>query len=77
MKTKLLRKLRKRFNWKYSILDKNKVLYIYDKQFGRVGKNLHSGWYLNDLEYLLREYDDKKLIEIYRRKKVKLHFNRL
>lgn len=77
MKTKLLKRLRKRFDWKYSILNERKVLCIYDKQLHYLGKNSGYEWYLNDLEYLLQEYGDKKLIEKQRRKKIKLHFKRL
>jgi len=79
MKTKLLRRLRKRFDWKYSILNERKVLYIYNKQLHYLGKNsgFDCGIFLSDLEYLLQEYGDKKLIEKQRIKRIKLHFKRL
>ena len=79
MKTKLLKRLRKRFDWKYSIFNGRKVLYVYDKQWICLYKNsgYEYGMFLSDLEYLLQEYGDVKLIEKQRIKRIKLHFKRL
>ena len=79
MKTKLLRKLRKRFDWKFVSKNNNKVMVIYDKKWNWIQNN-YAGISLfekTDLEYLLEEFGDKKLKEQYGRKKMKLKFDKL
>ena len=79
MKTKLLRKLRKRFDWKFVVKNGTKVMFVYDKKWNWIRKNCPPYYYyeITDLEFLLEEFDDKKLKEQYGRKKMKLKFNKL
>ena len=78
MKTKLLKKLRKRFDWKFILKDDRKMLFVYDKKWNWIQKNYPVSYYeITDLEYLLGEFGDKKLKDKYGRKKMKLKFNKL
>jgi hypothetical protein len=78
MKTKLLKKLRKRFNWKFVNDDGIKKMFIYDKEFNVI-KNNGGLLYLfpNDLGFLLDQYNDTDLISKYRIKKIKIKFENL
>lgn len=78
MKTKLLRKLRKRFSWKFVVKDGAKVMFVYDKKWNWIQKNYPTTYYeITDLEYLLDEFGNKKLKDKYGRKKMKLKFDKL
>lgn len=78
MKTKLLRKLRKRFNWKFILKDDRKMMVIYDKKWNWIKKNYPPTYYeITDLEFLLDEFEDKILKDQYGRKKMKLKFDKL
>lgn len=82
MKTKLLRKLRKRFDWKFvvnfTVKNGTKVMVVYDKKWNWIQKNYPiSIFEKTDLEYLLEEFGNKKLKEQYGRKKMKLKFDKL
>lgn len=78
MKTKLLRKLRKRFDWKFILENDRKIIVLYDKRWNWINKNNCVSYFdVTDLEYLLEEFGDKKLKEQYGRKKMKLKFNKL
>lgn len=78
MKTKLLRKLRKRFDWKFILKDDFKILVVYDKKWNWINKNTYVPYIeSSNLEYLLEEFGDKKLMKQYGRKKTKLKFDKL
>ena len=80
MKTKLLRRLRERFDWKFVVEcnESRKIMFIYDKKWNWIQKNSHMSLFdKTDLEYLLEEFGDKKLKEQYGRKKMKLKFDKL
>ena len=78
MKTKLLRKLRKRFDWKFILEDNRKIIVLYDKRWNWIVKNTYVSYFIvTDLEYLLGEFGDEKLKEQYGRKKMKLKFDKL
>ena len=78
MKTKLLRKLRKRFDWKFILEDNRKIIVLYDKRWNWIVKNTYVSYFIvTDLEYLLGEFGDKKLKEQYGIKKMKLKFDKL
>lgn len=78
MKTKLLRKLRKRFDWKFILENDRKIIVLYDKRWNWINKNNYVSYFdVTDLEYLLEEFGDKKLKEQYGRKKMKLKFDKL
>lgn len=80
MKTRLLKRLRKRFDWKFSDYNGKKTLYIYDKHWLYVFKKpCYSDYVFNksDFEYLLEEYGDKELIKKYNQKIEKLKFDKL
>lgn len=79
MKTKLLRKLRKRFSWKFVAKDgPYKVMFVYDKKWNWIQKNHPLSIFdKTDLEYLLEEFGNKKLKDKYGRKRMKLKFDKL
>ena len=85
MKTKLLRKLRKRFDWKHRhpnfTIPKdnwNLVFYLYDKKTSYIFTNNSSDRMLvTDFEFLLKKYDNLTLLVKYYRKEAKRAFNRL
>jgi hypothetical protein len=79
MKTRLLKKLRKRFDWKFILEDEKKTLIIYDKKWNWINKNtpIAYDWTPTDLQYLLEQYDDKYLKDKYGRKKMKIKFDKL
>lgn len=79
MKTKLLRKLRKRFDWKFVIHNDKKTLFLYDKKWNWIRRNtgVFAELMPTDLEYLLEEYENKKIKDKYGRKKMKIKFNKL
>jgi hypothetical protein len=81
MKTKLLKKLRKKFDWKYrykgnSTLDL--AFYIYDKKTNLIFVNNWQDRLLRtDLEFLLEKYGNLKLLSKYNKKEAKKRFNKL
>jgi len=80
MKTKLLKKLRKRFDWKFILKDNIKMMVVYDKELHCIHKNFYVPYLgITDLEYLLDifEFEDEKLMKQYRNKKTKLKFDKL
>ena len=80
MKTKLLKKIRKAFSIKY-VLDYakyNKQLILFDKREKSIKKNTWDGIYtIPDLEFVLRELQDKKLLNKYLHKKSYKIFKKL
>jgi len=80
MKTKLLKKIRKAFSIKY-VLDYtkyNKQLILFDKREKSIKKNTWDGIYtIPDLEFVLRELQDKKLLNKYLDKKSYKMFKKL
>lgn len=80
MKTRLLKRLRKRFDWKFAYYNGKKTLYIYDKHWLFLFKKHHYQDYIfdkSDFGYLLEEYGDKKLIKKHNQKIERLKFNKL
>ena len=78
MKIKLLKKIRKRFDWKFIDYEGIKTMFIYDKKFNGIRNNSGLGYiFSTDLEYLLDQYDDGYLKNQYRIKKMKLKFDKL
>ena len=79
MKTKLLRKLRKRFDWKFVVLFEQQTLVLYDKKYGLIFKNysLHQEFGESDLEYIIKMLDDTTITSKLWDKKQKLKFDKL
>jgi hypothetical protein len=80
MKTKLLRKLRKKFDWKYRFTgpDKDLLFYLYDKKTCSIFTNNWSDRIIRrDFEFLLEKYGNLTLLARYYRKEAKRTFNRL
>jgi len=81
MKTKLLRKLRKRFDWKHrrkGNLNLDLVFYLYDKKTNSIFTNNWSDRMLvTDFEFLLKKYDNLNLLVKYYKKEAKKTFNKL
>lgn len=81
MKTKLLKKIRKVFLFKYT-LDYNgyhKQLILFNKKNSSIKKNRWEGTVITptDLEFVLRELGDKKLLNQYLDKKSYIRFKKL
>lgn len=78
MKTKLLKRLRKRFDWKFIVKGGKKVMCIYDKKYNWIEENYPFSFYeKEDLEYLLEKFDDEYLKNQYGKKRMKFKFNKL
>ena len=79
MKTKLLKKLRKRFDWNFHYYNGKKTLYIYDKHWLYLYKkdSMEYSLHMNDFKYLLLQYGDDSLIKKYNQKKEKIKFIKL
>ena len=79
MKTKLLKKLRKRFDWKFAYRNGIKTLYIYDKHWTYLYKkdDMEYSSYMSDFKFLLLEYGDDSLIKKYLQKKNRIKFKKL
>lgn len=81
MKVKLLRKLRKRFDWKFRYLYSDRIVIIlYDKKYNIINKNLYNPQYemnTSDLEFVLHHYGDDKLLKKYMNKKRKSNYEKI
>jgi hypothetical protein len=79
MKTKLLKKLRKRFNWKFVNDEGIRTLYIYDKHwlYLYTKDSMEYSLHINDFKYLLLQYGDDSLIKKYNQKKERIKFIKL
>jgi len=79
MKTKLLRKLRKRFDWKFSVYQEEKILVLYDKKYGLISKNynFHHELGESDLEHILKMFDNTTIMSKLWDKKQRLRFDKL
>lgn len=80
MKTKLLKKIRKVFLFKYT-LDYNgyhKQLILFNKKDSSIRKNRWEGTFITpDLEFVLRELGNQKLLTKYLNKKSYIRFKKL
>ena len=81
MKTKLLKKLRKKFDWKYrrkGNLNLDLTFYLYDKKTSSIFINSWSDrMVVSDFEFLLKKYDNLTLLVKYYKKAAKRTYNRL
>lgn len=81
MKVKLLRKLRKRFDWKFRYLYSDRIaIILYDKKYNIISKNLYNPQYemnISDLEFVLAHYGDDKLLKKYMNKKEKSNYEKI
>lgn len=79
MKTRLLKRLRKRFDWKFVIYQERKTLVLYDKKYGLVFKNynFHHELGKSDLECILNMFDNTAIMSKWWDKKQKLKFDKL
>ena len=78
MKTRLLKKLRKRFDWKFILKDDRKMMVVYNKKLNYIHKNFYVPYLeITDLEYLLDIFENEKLMKQYRNKKTKIKFDKL
>lgn len=80
MKTKLLKKIRKVFLFKYTLdyHGYHKQLILFNKKNNSIRKNVwQSPFKTPDLEFVLRELGDEKLLVEYMRKKSYIIFKKL
>ena len=81
MKVKLLRKLRKQFDWKFRYLYSDRIaIILYDKKYNIISKNLYNPQYkmnTSDLEFVLNHYGDDKLLKKYINKKIKSNYEKI
>jgi hypothetical protein len=81
MRVKLLRRLRKQFDWKFRYLRSEQMaIILYDKKYNIISKNYYNPQYelnISDFEFVLRSYGDDKLLERYMNKKIKSNYEKI